>query len=70
MILCDIMVSAGSVVIYDIPNVIEVNTYLEKFGHFLDREVQRLFDTFKQGSYAKKTISEHIKNSIFPLLSK
>ena len=39
-------------------------TVLEKFGHFLDREVQRLFDTFKQGAYAKKTISEHIEANL------
>jgi amidophosphoribosyltransferase len=39
-------------------------TILEKVGHFLDRENQDLFDTFKSRGYSNRVISEMIADQI------
>ena len=39
-------------------------TILEKVGHFLDRENQELFDTFKSKGYTNRDISEMISEKI------
>ncbi|MCO6459903.1 MAG: amidophosphoribosyltransferase [Saprospiraceae bacterium] len=39
-------------------------TMMEKIGHFLDDEVQKLFDHFKKIGYTNQEISEQIKDSI------
>ncbi|MCF8346084.1 MAG: amidophosphoribosyltransferase [Bacteroidales bacterium] len=39
-------------------------TILEKVGHFLDRENQELFDTFKSRGYSNRVISEMIADQI------
>ncbi|HKK63706.1 MAG TPA: hypothetical protein VJ951_14170 [Bacteroidales bacterium] len=39
-------------------------TMLEKVGHFLDRENQALFDSYKNGGYTNKDISERISDNL------
>lgn len=39
-------------------------TMLEKIGHFLDKENQELFDTFKKKGYLNKDISERISEEL------
>lgn len=39
-------------------------TVMEKIGHFLDVENERLFRIFKDQGYSNKEISEHISNNI------
>jgi amidophosphoribosyltransferase len=39
-------------------------TMLEKIGHFLDKENQRLFDKYKSEGYSNKDITEQIGNNL------
>ncbi|MCB9257143.1 MAG: amidophosphoribosyltransferase [Chitinophagales bacterium] len=39
-------------------------TVMEKIGHFVDREVQRIFDKYKAGNYDNKTLSEFIEKEM------
>ena len=39
-------------------------TILEKFGHFLDYEIQELFDYYKNANYSNKSITEFITRDL------